>query len=262
MMILNMLSVGHTCNYAVVIAQTYSLGKHHGIQSFMVQLRDEDTWQPLPGIRIGEVGVKLGLCGVNNGYVGFESVRVPRDAMLMANAQINQDGTFVRTSDSVLMYSTMVFVRSVLAQDMHFFLAKAATIATRYSAVRHQSPIDPNQPEPQVIDHVTQQNKLFPNIARSVAYKLVADHIWQLYTDITIDLKAGNLKGLPEIHALSSGIKAVTTLDATLGIEQLRQSCGGHGYMDCSSMPALYAYTAAAITYDGEQTVLLLQTSR
>lgn len=228
----------------------------------MVQLRDEDTWQPLPGIRIGEVGPKLGLSAVNNGYVGFENVRVPRDAMLMANAQIKEDGSFVRAPDSLLLYSTMVFVRSTLASDMTFFLAKAATIATRYSAVRHQSPIDPRLPEPQVIDHVTQQNKLFPNIARTIAYKLVADRIWELYTVITADINAGNLDRLPEIHALSSGIKAVTTLDTTQSIEQLRLACGGHGFMACSSLPALYAYTAAAVTYDGEQTVMLLQTAR
>lgn len=87
--------MGHTSNYVVVIAQTYSLGELHGIRTFMVQQRDEDTWQPLPGIRIGEIGVKMGLSGVNNGYVGFENVRVPRNAMLMANAQINEDGSFV-----------------------------------------------------------------------------------------------------------------------------------------------------------------------
>lgn len=254
--------MGHTCNYAVVIAQTYSLGKHHGIQTFMVQLRDEDTHHPLPGIRIGEVGVKMGLSGVNNGYLGFDNVRVPRNAMLMGIAQINEDGSFVNTSDSLLMYSTMVFVRSILAYDMSFFLAKAATIATRYSAVRHQSPIDPKRPEPQIIDHVTQQNKLFPNIARAVAYKLVADRVYKLYNDITAEIKAGNLERLPEIHSLSSGIKAVTTLDTTLGIEQLRQACGGHGYMECSNLPALYAFTAAAVTYDGEYTVMLLQTAR
>lgn len=216
----------------------------------------------MPGIKIGEVGVKLGLSAVNNGYLGFENVRIPRDAMLMGNARINEDGTFVKSPASVLGYGTMVAVRSSLARDMVFFLTKAATIATRYSAVRLQSPLDPKLPEPQIMDHVTQQNKLFPNIARAVAFKFVADRIWQLYIEITSEMKAGNLGRISEIHALSSGIKAVTTLDTTVGIEQLRMACGGHGFMESSQLHSLYGYTTAAVTYDGEQTVMLLQTAR
>lgn len=228
----------------------------------MVQLRDSDTHHPMPGITIGDIGPKMGLHSVNNGFLAFDNVRVPRDAMLMGNARINEDGSFVKSPASVLGYGTMVFVRSGLARDMVFFLTKAATIATRYSAVRLQSPIDPARPEPQIMDHVTQQNKLFPNIARAVAFKFVADRIWQLYLEITSEIKAGNLERMAEIHALSSGIKAVTTLDTTWGIEQLRMACGGHGYMESSQLHSLYGYTTAAVTYDGEQTVMLLQTSR
>lgn len=38
-----------------------------------------------------------------------------------------------------LTYGTMVFVRVELVSEAAFNLAKAATIAVRYSAVRHQS---------------------------------------------------------------------------------------------------------------------------
>lgn len=40
------------------------------------------------GIKIGEIGCKLGMNGVNNGYLGFENVRVKRLNMLMKNAQV------------------------------------------------------------------------------------------------------------------------------------------------------------------------------
>ena len=39
-------------------------------------------------------------------------------------------------------------------------------------------------------------------------------------------------------------------------------SCGGHGYMDASNLPATYGFATAACTYEGENTVLLLQTAR
>uniref|UniRef100_A0A182JXZ0 Acyl-coenzyme A oxidase N-terminal domain-containing protein n=1 Tax=Anopheles christyi TaxID=43041 RepID=A0A182JXZ0_9DIPT len=80
--------LAHTVNYCVVMAQLFSKGKCHGIQPFIVQLRDEDTHMPMKGIIIGEIGNKLGMNGVNNGYLGFEKVRIPRKNMLMKNAKL------------------------------------------------------------------------------------------------------------------------------------------------------------------------------
>ena len=42
-------SVGHTANYAIVVAQLYTKGECRGIHAFIVQLRDENTHEPLPG---------------------------------------------------------------------------------------------------------------------------------------------------------------------------------------------------------------------
>jgi len=41
--------LGHTANYAVVVAQLYSKGQCYGIHPFIVQLREEDTHMPLKG---------------------------------------------------------------------------------------------------------------------------------------------------------------------------------------------------------------------
>ena len=39
-------------------------------------------------------------------------------------------------------------------------------------------------------------------------------------------------------------------------------SCGGHGYSQASGFPRLYASAVATCTYEGENTVLMLQTAR
>ncbi|KAF2885800.1 hypothetical protein ILUMI_20383 [Ignelater luminosus] len=135
--------LGHTANYAVVVAQLYTQGKCHGIHPFIVQLRDEETHMPLHGIKIGEIGCKLGMNGANNGYLGFDNVRIPRVNMLMKNNQVLPDGTYVQSPSSKLTYGTMVFVRVVLVQDAANYLKKAVTIAVRYSCVRHQSQLKP-----------------------------------------------------------------------------------------------------------------------
>ena len=54
------------------------------------------------------------------------------------------DGTYVRAKSNKLSYGTMVFVRSMIVADVSGKgLAAAVTIATRYSAVRRQSELNP-----------------------------------------------------------------------------------------------------------------------
>jgi len=64
------------------------------------------------------------------------------------------------------------------------------------------------------------------------------------------------------VHATSSGLKALSTDVASAGIEQCRLSCGGHGYSLSSGLPKIFTNMTAACTYEGENTVLCLQTAR
>lgn len=175
--------MGHTANYAIVIAQLHSLGQKHGIQPFIVQLRDEDTHKPMPGITIGEIGNKVSMNTVNNGFLGFKNVRIPLKNMLMKNAKVLESGEFIKPKSSVLTYGTMMFVRVVIIKDMASYLSKAVTIAMRYATVRRQSPIDPNQPEPKIIEHVTQQMKIFPAIAKVIVFKMTAEFLWEMVSE-------------------------------------------------------------------------------
>lgn len=43
------------------------------------------------------------------------------------------------------------------------------------------------------------------------------------------------------------------------GIEECRKLCGGHGYLCASGLPELYAVYVPACTYEGDNTILLLQ---
>ena len=39
-------------------------------------------------------------------------------------------------------------------------------------------------------------------------------------------------------------------------------SCGGHGYSQASGLPLLYANIVGSCTYEGENTVMMLQVAR
>ncbi|XP_013101987.2 probable peroxisomal acyl-coenzyme A oxidase 1 [Stomoxys calcitrans] len=254
--------LGHTANHANVVAQLYIDGEHKGIQMFIVQVRDLETHMPMPGIDIGEIGKKIGMHAVNQGFLGLKNVRIPRDQMLMKNTKVMPDGTFIESPASRLSYMTMVYTRCLIVNLDALYLLEAATIATRYSAVRRQSPINPDDPEPQIMDHVTQQLKLFPEIASGVAYHLAAEHMWELYYLTVDEINNGKYSRMPEIHALSCALKVLCTTDGCAGIERLRLACGGHGFMTAANIGNIYGNAVAAYTYEGENTVLLLQIGR
>ncbi|XP_075168763.1 acyl-coenzyme A oxidase 1-like [Haematobia irritans] len=254
--------LGHTANYAMVVAQLYIDDEHKGIQMFLVPVRDEETHMPLPGIDIGEIGKKLGMAAVNQGFLGMKNVRIPRENMLMRNAKVMPDGSFIKSPASKLSYMTMVYTRCLIVNLDSIYLLEAATIATRYAVIRRQSPINEDAAEPQILDHVTQQLKIFPEIATGLAYQLCADAMWEIYHQTIEEINQGKYTRLPEVHALSCALKVLCSTDGSAGIERLRLSCGGHGYMTAANIGNIYGNAVAACTYEGENTVLFLQIGR
>ena len=61
---------------------------------------------------------------------------------------------------------------------------------------------------------------------------------------------------------LTCGLKALSTEDCVYGIDTCRLACGGHGYLNSSNLPRIFTTATSAITYEGENTVLLLQVAR
>uniref|UniRef100_A0A6Q2XKF2 Acyl-coenzyme A oxidase n=1 Tax=Esox lucius TaxID=8010 RepID=A0A6Q2XKF2_ESOLU len=254
--------LGKTSNHAIVLAQLYTQGKCHGLHAFIVPLRSMNTHMPLPGVVVGDIGPKFGFDEVDNGYLKLENVRIPRNNMLMKYAKVDADGTYTKPPRDKLTYGTMVFIRSMIVGEAGLALSKACTIAIRYSAVRRQSEIRPGSGEPQILDYQTQQYKLFPLLATAYAYNFVGQYMNQVYHRITGDMSQGDFSELPELHALSAGLKAFTTWTASSGIEVCRMACGGHGYSSCSALPDIYVTFVPTCTYEGENTVMMLQTAR
>lgn len=118
------------------------------------------------------------------------------------------------------------------------------------------------EPEVQILDYVTQQMKVFPEIATAIALKLAGQKLQDFYNRTADDMKFGKFDNLSEIHALSCALKALCTSDSAIGIERLRLACGGHGYLASSNLDSLYTSITASCTYEGDNTVLLLQVGR
>ncbi|XP_071810948.1 peroxisomal acyl-coenzyme A oxidase 1-like isoform X1 [Apostichopus japonicus] len=255
-------NLGKLVTHAIVAARLITRGKDYGIHLFMVQLRSMKDHSSLPGIELGDIGPKLGYSNVDNGFLRLEYVRIPRDQMCMKFSQVHPDGTYSAPPHSKLSYNSMVHIRSGLVKRVGIGLSKGATIATRYSAVRRQSELIPGRPEPLIMDYQSQQMKLFPQIATAYAFILTGFQLGQDFLSYIAEAKEGEFSALPELHSTSAGLKAFTTESTKGGLEVLRMSCGGHGFSSASAFPEIYGAFSPTCTFEGENTVMLLQTAR
>ncbi|CAI2298420.1 unnamed protein product [Caenorhabditis sp. 36 PRJEB53466] len=255
-------NLGKSSNYAIVVAHMIIKDKNYGPQTFMVQLRDEQTHKPLPGITIGDIGPKMAYNITDNGFLGFDHFRIPRTNLLMRHSRVEPDGTFVKPPHAKINYSAMVHVRSYMITGQAMMLAYALTIATRYSSVRRQGQINKTQPEVKVLEYQTQQHRLFPAIARAYAFMFAGAETVKLYERVTEQVSTGNVSLLADLHALTSGLKSVVSWQTGEGIEQARMACGGHGYSQASYLSEIYGVAIGGCTYEGENMVMLLQLAR
>ena len=67
--------------HALVFAQLVIDGVGHGIHMILVRIRDRDM-RLLPGVTALDMGVKMGLNGLESGRLIFDNVRVPRTNLL------------------------------------------------------------------------------------------------------------------------------------------------------------------------------------
>ncbi len=90
----------------------------------------------MPGVNLGDMGPKLGYSSKNNGWATFNHVRITREQMLMRFVSVDKEGTFSIEGDTRILYAVMMNIRMQLIDHSGISLAKALTIAIRYSAVR------------------------------------------------------------------------------------------------------------------------------
>lgn len=77
-------------------AQLYTPdGQHHGLNGFLVPIRDTKTLEPFAGVIVGDLGEKIGLNGLDNGFVSFNNYRIPKDFLLARTGDISDDGQFM-----------------------------------------------------------------------------------------------------------------------------------------------------------------------
>ncbi|MCO5608791.1 hypothetical protein L7F22_063008 [Adiantum nelumboides] len=257
--------LGKVATHALIQARLLIGKEDYGTHAFIVQLRDLENHKPLAGVKIGDIGSKYGNNTVDNGYLRLESVCIPRMNMLMRMSEVTKEGRYKKTAvPPQILYGAMVTAREIIISEAAINLSRAVTIAVRYSAVRRQfgGSFSDGIPEEQVLNYVTQQERLFPLLAAVFAFQLSAQWLRWLYEDVQERFKENDFSTLSEVHSCTAGLKALTTSVTAAGIEECRKLCGGHGYLCSSGLPELYAAYLPSCTYEGENIILFREVGR
>eukprot|EP01083_Nonionella_stella_P043951 118551_1 len=261
-------NLGKLATHALVYAQLLIDGKEYGIHEFIVQIRDENH-RPLPGVEVGDVGDKLGHDYSDTGFLRLDKVRVPRDRMLAKYQQVLPDGTYVKNEkkrNPVTHYYTMLATRASIVRRAAFMLARAVTIAVRYSAIRKQGfeaaeqGISHMSPEVCIMDYQVQRYRLFKQLSTAYAGifggRFLIEHFKSI-GDIGQDVEK-----VKTAAAMTAGLKSMCTLATLDGIEDLRKCCGGHGFLKASGVADLLVEYMPNPTFEGDWIILYLQLAR
>eukprot|EP00052_Salpingoeca_macrocollata_P017975 m.147250 g.147250 ORF g.147250 m.147250 type:complete len:656 (+) comp20563_c2_seq1:43-2010(+) len=260
--------LGRTATHAVVYARLLVPAasaadglRDHGIHPFFVQIRCLKTHTALPGVTVGDIGPKMGYNTVDNGFLAFKNVEIPRDHLLHKTGIVQRNGTYTQPSkkDQFAVYDSMVNIRAMLAATASTQLARAATIAVRYLCVRRQFSFPGDSKERKVLDYPSVQYRVVPWLACAYALHFTGRYMMRLHAAYK---QSGDAKLLKEVHSTSSGLKSLCTSMAANGIEQCRLACGGHGYSELSGLPEAYTTYVAVCTAEGDNFLLKQQTTR
>nr|XP_049695472.1 peroxisomal acyl-coenzyme A oxidase 3 [Helicoverpa armigera] len=263
-------SLGKCATHAIVYAMLVSKGKNHGLHTFVVPIRDPKTLKPYPGVIVGDLGEKIGLNGVDNGFVMFNNYHLPKEAALDKLGGVNDAGDYETPfRDPNKRFGAALGIlsggRVHITAISTYYLQKAIVIAIRYSAVRKQFGPENAAEETPVLEYQQQQIRLLPYLAAAYAMKIFS--VWLSFTHINMAISNfmgednnAAARGI-ELHALSSAVKPLFGWTSRDGIQNCRESCGGHGYLKAAAIGDLRNDNDANCTYEGENSLLLQQTS-
>lgn len=267
-----------TATHAAVFAQlVLPNGERPGVHTFIVPIRSLTDHSLMPGVRAGDCGAKFGRNGLDNGWIQFDHVKVDHSAMLCKYSKIDKEtGAFAQRGRKQLQYGALIGGRAIMVTDSAVWLKAAVTIAVRYLCGRRQGdPLSHDGQEPKLLEYRTVQSRVMPLVATAYALSFTALYMQRVAPASGLsdaDDENGNaslgmtederIAALPDLHATCAGLKAFSTWACYNGIDQLRQCLGGHGYSAYTALGRMFQDFAVQCTWEGDNVVMALQTSR
>jgi len=245
---------------AVVFAQLINGEQNHGVHAFVVPIRDRGG-RAREGVRIEDIGYKLGLNGVDNGRLYFDQVRVPRSNLLDRYGSVTESGEYSSPIENptrrfFTMVGTLVQGRVSIAGAGLSVSKVALTTAIRHGELRRQFGPPQGGEEVPLLDYRAHQRRLLPLLAQTYALHFrqeeLVDELDRVFSGEETDEQARR-----SLETSAAGVKAVATWHAVDCLQTGRETCGGLGYLDSSGLAARKADAEIFTTFEGDNTVLL-----
>lgn len=150
------------------------------------------------------------------------------------------------------------------------YAMKALTIACRYSTVRRQFGGEDGV-ETKIMDYKTHKLRLIPSLAHVIGANIAFYEMLMKFMQLVGDMEKAKptdeniselIDRLKRMHGFMAGLKAHASWKALEMVEQCRQAMGGMGYSGYSGVANMLRDMAVICTWEGDNTVLTLQTGR
>ena len=255
--------------FAAVFAQLYTPGveESHGVHCFVARIREDDG-SPIEGVRLGDHGYKGGLPGVDNGTLLFDNLRVPRENLLNRFAEVDAAGNYSFPINNpnrrfFTMLGALVRGRVTVGTAAGAAARTSLDIGVRYANLRRQFAPDSSLPENKLIEHRKHRLRLIPRVARSYALQLATNNLIERVHDIEAQgldrtkLTKEQQSNQREVEAHAAALKAANTAHATDTIQEMREACGGYGYMAENLLTSLKVDSDIFSTFEGDNVIMM-----